>query len=159
MTASKTSIGEGDSYILEAAPVNETDGSYVTGLTVTYEIFDSSSGSSLTSGSLAEQGATGLYIATYVFSTTGNFRVVYNSAGYPAASESVFVSDFTTDVDSILADTEKLNKIECNRWKLDTSTNTFIIYEDDQTTPFLTFDLKDAAGVASVNRVFERIPQ
>ncbi len=159
MTSSKSTIGEGDVYILEAAPLDETTGDTVTGATVTYEIFNSTTGASVTSGTLSEQGSTGYYTASYTFSTAGDFRIVYNSSGYPAAAESVAVMDFTTDIDDILADTVKLNKIQCNRWKLDAGANTMTIYEDDQTTPFLVFDMKDASAVASVNRIFERVPQ
>jgi len=33
-----------------------------------------------------------------------------------------------------------------------------IIYEDDGTTPFKTYDLKDVSGLPSINQVFERDP-
>lgn len=152
MTSSKTTIGENEPYVMEVSIIDETDGTLVTGATVTYDVQNSITDVSVTSGSLAEVAATGLYKATHTFTAEGNYRVVYSTAGYADTTESVFVGDVNTDID-------KLVKIGCNRWKLDSAANTFTVYEDDGTTPLIVFDMSDSGGSPSVNRIFERDPQ
>ena len=151
MSASKTTIGENETYVLECSPLDETTGAPATGLTVTYIIYDSSTGSTITSGTLAEVGSTGLYKGSYVFSTKGNYRVKYSSTDYPDGYESIFVTDVNTNVDLI-------KKIESNRWKIDTSAYTFTIYDDDDTTELLVFDLKNAAGSIEYSRGIHNEP-
>ena len=46
-----------------------------------------------------------------------------------------------------------------NRDKIDTVANTLTRYDDDKTTPLVTFDLKDGDGVATSTDVFEKEPQ
>jgi hypothetical protein len=46
-----------------------------------------------------------------------------------------------------------------NRDKIDTTANTLIRYDDDGTTPLVTFDLKDGDGGASSTQIFEKDPQ
>lgn len=152
MSSSKTTTGENEAYVMETSIIDETDGSLVTGATVTYDIQNASTDASVSSGSLAEVGSTGLYKGSYTFTTKGNYRIVYSTSGYADATESILVDDVNTDVD-------KLVKIGCNRWKLDAGANTFTVYEDDGTTPLIVFDMTDAGGSPSVNRIFERDPQ
>jgi hypothetical protein len=152
MTISKTTIVENENYILEASPIDETDGSAISGATVTYVIKNSSDESTLASGTLAEVGVTGLYKATYTFAAKGNYKIIYSCAGYPDSVESIFVTDMNTDVTAI-------RKIETNRWKLDGTAYTFTVYDDDGSTPLYVWDLTDAGGSPSVNAVFERVPQ
>ena len=97
-------------------------------------------------------GVSGLYKETYVFTEKGNFRIEYTLAGYPKGMENIFVTDVNTDI-------ETSRKIETNRWKLDSGANTFTVYDDDGITPFIIFDMKNASGTPSVNRIFEREPQ
>lgn len=49
--------------------------------------------------------------------------------------------------------------LTAGRWKIDTATNTFIIYGSDGVTPLRTFDLKDSAGSATSSSIYERVPQ
>lgn len=53
-------------------------------------------------------------------------------------------------------DVELMRKIESNRWII--TNNQFIIYDDDGTTPLLTFDLKDGDGLPTESDPKERTP-
>jgi len=50
----------------------------------------------------------------------------------------------------------KVRKIQTNRWKIEN--NQLVIFDDDQTTPLLKFDLYDKEGNPSEVNVFERRP-
>jgi hypothetical protein len=69
---------------------------------------------------------------------------------------------FTLDSEGFL-DTrivQKLYKINNNRLKIDTTLSTLTIYDDDDVTPFIVWDLKDVAGdPALANSSFERLLQ
>ena len=52
-----------------------------------------------------------------------------------------------------------LRKINQNRSLVSVLSNTFTIYDDNGSTPLLTFDLKDQAGNASASNIYEKIPQ
>lgn len=71
-------------------------------------------------------------------------------------------ADTTTIVVSEVTITTLLNtllKYQRNRTRIDTSNAQLIIYDDDETTPLTTFNLKDFNGMPSVQEVCERIPQ
>lgn len=55
-----------------------------------------------------------------------------------------------------LADTTDLKKVALNRWKV--IGTQLIIYENNGTSIFKTYDLKDSAGQPSATLVFERVP-
>lgn len=54
------------------------------------------------------------------------------------------------------ADASQVRKVEVNRWKVQGTQ--LLIYEDNGTTVFKAFDLKDDAGAPSATRIFERVP-
>jgi hypothetical protein len=49
-----------------------------------------------------------------------------------------------------------MGKAVTNNTKVDSATNTYIVYDDDGATPLLEYDLSDNMGQPSVNNVFER---
>jgi hypothetical protein len=49
---------------------------------------------------------------------------------------------------------EIIRKVETGRWKM--VGNQMVFYEDDGSTPLLTFDLFDEAGLPAMDDVFER---
>lgn len=59
-------------------------------------------------------------------------------------------------LNSLVSDVSLLRKIETNRWKLDKNTLQMIMYDDDQVTPLLKFNLFDRNGAPNVEEVFER---
>ena len=62
------------------------------------------------------------------------------------------------DTTAIFLCCDLVRKFQTNRTKIDAGTNTLIIYDDDKVTPLLTFNLKDGAGLPSINPVCERDP-
>ena len=67
----------------------------------------------------------------------------------------------TAQVESLANDNELIRKITTNRWKVYTSgidINRLVIFDDDETTPILKFDLKDAASSPTTTNPFERDP-
>ena len=66
-----------------------------------------------------------------------------------------FVKDTNILID-IQAETSFIKKIENNRWRI--LNNQMIFYDDDNITPLLTFDLKDAGGQPTGNNPKERTP-
>lgn len=58
---------------------------------------------------------------------------------------------------ALQADVTLLKKVARGRWKIDDVLNQMIFYDDDGTTPLLTFDLKDINGLPSSVNVFERV--
>ena len=66
------------------------------------------------------------------------------------------VTDVQSRVVLVQADLEIVKKVETGRWKIDN--NQMVFYDTDETTPLLTFDLKDDAGLPSEDRVYERVP-
>jgi len=62
--------------------------------------------------------------------------------------------DYT--LDEVYEKVEFVRKIQTNRWKIEN--NQLVIFDDDQTTPLLKFDLYDKEGNPSEVNVFERRP-
>ena len=62
-------------------------------------------------------------------------------------------------IESTLAEATLARKHLTNRDKIDTTAKTLTRYDDDKTTPLVVFDLKDGAGVASSDAIFEKDPQ
>jgi len=63
----------------------------------------------------------------------------------------VTLSNMSTVIDTMY-------KYGKNRTKIDKVAKTMTIYDDDNVTPIKVFDLRDDAGVASVESIYERIP-
>ena len=64
-------------------------------------------------------------------------------------SESVCVSELASNTSSV-------KKIQSGRWKI--VSNQMIIYDSDNETPLLTFDLKDSSGQPAESNIIERVP-
>lgn len=61
-----------------------------------------------------------------------------------------------TNISAILTKITTIHKIETGRWRI--TNNQFIIYDEDGTTPLLTFNLKDQLGNLTMENPFERTP-
>lgn len=74
---------------------------------------------------------------------------------------SIFMDSGKVFIDNIEVDTtlSNLSKATLNRTKMDTSTNTLIVYEGDGTTVAFEYDLKDNLGNSSSTNVYERVPK
>jgi hypothetical protein len=167
-------------------------GDGVAGLFCRGKIFNASGGAVLDTVSLIHL-ENGLYLGSYTPTATGVQHVQYEfftdagftlPAPYDLAAEDLVV--FTNDVDDLattltsmtatlatLATSAALTvvatvvafsrKILSNRQKVDESLKQQIVYDDDETTPILTFDLKDKFGTSTAGNmnptdVHERVP-
>jgi hypothetical protein len=63
------------------------------------------------------------------------------------------------DITNILTVVDDIIKYHANRSFIDKDAFTLTIYESNGITPFKIYDLKDELGVASITKIFERIPQ
>ena len=63
------------------------------------------------------------------------------------------------DITNILSVVDDIIKHHHNRTFIDENNFTLTVYENDGVTPHRVFDLKDENGVASITRIFERVPQ
>jgi len=70
------------------------------------------------------------------------------------------------DIDSVMSSLQMaieiingILKYNKNRTKINNSTKTLTVYDDDGVTPLQIFDLKDFNGVASITEIAERVPQ
>ncbi len=112
----------------------------------------------LTTGTFASQG---YYVmgATIPTSSVGTWTVDIACAGAQNWTAQYLVSTYLWD--DIKTDTTLIRKVQTNRWKIFVSgpnANKLIVYDDDATTPLLTFNLKDSTGAATFVNPFERAP-
>ena len=105
----------------------------------------------------------------------GIYELIDNSAGLPnvVVNQTTNLDDIEFKIDNIQTDIDVIEvtlgnistviddliKYQRNRSVIDPVAFTLTIYEDDKTTPLKVFDLKDQNGVASVTKIFERIPR
>ena len=70
------------------------------------------------------------------------------------------VSDHEGTSGSLADVLSRIFKISKNRWKWDDTNHQWIIYDDDESTPLYTFDLKDINGdaVTGSTAAYERTP-
>lgn len=66
------------------------------------------------------------------------------------------IDGMSTSVTAIEAAATIIKKFQTNRWKV--VSNQLIIYDDDGTTPYVTFNLFDSNGSPTTTKIFERVP-
>lgn len=82
-----------DSTVYLEALITDSNGDGVTGLTITYRIYDCSNNSLVTSGTLTSIG-NGIYQTSRVFNSLGQFRVLYiTPTGYENGIETILVAN------------------------------------------------------------------
>jgi hypothetical protein len=86
----------------------------------------------------------GILKVSVKFSTTDFFIGTYNIVG---SNSYVFANDM-----------KLLRKMSMNRTKIDTTTNTFTLYDDDRSTPIIQYSLLDDTQTPTVASIFERVP-
>lgn len=91
-------------------------------------------------------------LASGVAYLSGTEGVILATIGHPSSGS------IAADLTSIKIDTIKSRKILEGKWKIDTSTDTFTVYDTDGVTALLHFDLKDNTGSPSSTQIFERDP-
>ena len=95
---------------------------------------------------------------------TYNVRVdsgstIPNGERYQTSTIDSAVDLIQIDVTNILDIVDEIRKYNANRTLIDENNFTLTVFEEDGTTPFKVFDLKDENGVASITTIFERLPQ
>ena len=71
------------------------------------------------------------------------------------------VDTLSTDVAAVDTTVSLLQKYEEGRWKIHVTggdANRLVLYDTDDVTPILKFDLKDSGGSATFVNPFERVP-
>jgi hypothetical protein len=106
--------------------------------------------------------------SSYTAPDNATVGTINTKLGTPASSVSADIAavkvdtgSLSTGISSILAVTTLLKKYEEGRWKIHLSggdANRLILYDTDNTTPLIKFDLKDSSGSATFINPFERTP-
>ena len=102
----------------------------------------------------------------YDFDTSGLADDTYHitaicsnaDCGSPVQIGELKVGYFIDKIDTIETLCTYIKKLGNNRMLIDENNNQMIIYDDDKVTPLVTFNLKDSAGVAAHQDVYERDP-
>jgi beta-xylosidase len=101
----------------------------------------------------------GVYYATYtlVDDDGANFSD-FETLVVMDVAEGAELTVLQGDVSRVKADVELIRKIEAGRWRIDKTTDQMIFYDNDGTTPLLTFGLKGIDGLPNHINIFERDP-
>jgi len=95
----------------------------------------------------------GAYKFTPAF-TTGRGIAFNISSGSTALP--LYQGGYLRPEDYLVDDIDIVSKVQKNRWKV--TNNQLIIYDDDGTTPYYTFNLFDENGAPTTTKIFERVP-
>lgn len=103
------------------------------------------------------------YDTDRIYDELGTVNATTNTINFKIGSPAV---DVATDIADVKSDTsllptvapmiETLHRIGVGRWKIQGTQ--LLIYEDDETTVLMAFNLLDDNGDASNTRIFERMP-
>ncbi len=130
-----------------------------TGLTPTIKIYRLSDEAVVVNGASMSELGDGIYYYDFsAYDVDEDYSVICDGGGgltnrYSYSNASF--EDLTTPIAALNTLATQSNKMLTGRWKI--VSNQMIFYDDDGTTPLLTFDLKDLSGVASMTNVFERV--
>ena len=141
-----------------------------TGLTVVARVYNSSGVQVGSDVATTEVGSLAIYGGDMPVAAAGNYGVRFFSdtlllgqseISWDGAAERTILSldAVETKVDTAIAQATLARKHLTNRDKINDTAKTLIRYDDDGTTPLVTFDLKDKNGVAASTAIFEKVPQ
>ena len=119
-----------------------------------YHITGGSEVEDLASTALSQVGSTNIYRYIWTNSLASGTYFAEYSLEDADGRTSVFVEDLPVLSVATKADWEYIKKIETGRWKI--SNNQMVFYDEDGTTPLLTFNLYDAVGSPTTDSVYER---
>jgi hypothetical protein len=85
----------------------------------------------------------GRYVAEYTLTDSGGLTTVL--------VEDIAVHDLAQQADLAI-----VKAVETGRWQI--LNNTMVFYDTNGTTPLLTFDLLDLAGLPTMDAVYQRVP-
>lgn len=108
----------------------------------------------------ANSGSIGEYVAATASQTSVDaIDVLVNNIDTTTSNIETKVIAIQVDITNIMSVVDDIIKYHKNRSFINKTAFTLTIYEDDGTTPFKVFDLKDDSGVATITSIFERLPQ
>lgn len=90
-------------YIMEVQLI-DVDDTPDTGETVSYNIREADTNTSIDSGTLTEVGTTGVYKKPFTFTVEKQYRITYSVTGYPDVVESISIEDVTATIVDIETD-------------------------------------------------------
>lgn len=126
-----------------------------TGLSVVLSAYNLTTGSGtpvFSSQAMTEVGG-GFYNYTHSSADPDvEYGYIAYSSGLPVGQQ------YAKGTSTTATNVATMRKMLLNRWKIDHVTKRLIVYDDDGTTPFKQFDLKDILGNASITNYFERTP-
>ena len=149
------------SQVILQVSVSDIDGLVKDGITTSnvrvYEISSGVEVDVLSSQDLSQVGTSNIY--RYIWSpgslSIGEYFIEYDfedSDGNVAKNSDEFIVLNVPTFDEF----DAVRKIQTGRWKI--LNNQMIFYDDDATTPILTFDLFNSSGEPASDNVFERNP-
>jgi len=97
-------------------------------------------------------------IADSVWDETATDHLLVGSTGEKLLQTHANSVQLVIDVAAVEALVDLVLKYDTNRTRIDTTTKTLTIYDDDCTTPLRVFNLLDSGGSPSVTEVCERKP-
>lgn len=113
----------------------------------------------LTAGNWHDLGD-GFYSVDFLASHIVNNGTFVFKASAPYTKESIgYTHVITHGPERISADIDFIRMNHSNRVEVDNTTKEETLFADDGTTPHLVFDLKNSAGVADGDTVYEKVPQ
>lgn len=90
---------------------------------------------------------------------TGTFGEKVNQTHAVAQQTAIDAHTALIQIASIEALLDVVRKYDSNRTKIDASTRTLTVFDDDGITPLKVFGLYDSHGQSSVTEIYERVPQ
>lgn len=99
----------------------------------------------------------GHYRISFVPDSVGQWYVVVSHGEYFPWGKSASYQIFNEDLESIAANVNFIKDIEGGRWKIDSTRNEMIFFQDDNETEIARFKLLDNKGNPSSQAVFERL--
>ena len=134
------------------------DGAPATGLSPVVRIRDAATGSVAVNNAAMTEVGDGFYKYNFSsFDTSKDYTIIcdsvtltgYERYTYATSEDRGLVSDIDTTLDAVGVTTTLIKKVQINRLELvDGSTNNWVLYDDDDSTPLLVFDVTDRDGNA-----------
>jgi hypothetical protein len=134
------------------------DGAPSTGLSPVVKIRDASNGSIVVNNSAMTEIGDGFYKYNFAaFDTSKDYTIICDSVTltgherytYATSEDRGLVTDIDTNLDAVGVTTTLIKKVQINKLELaDGSSGNWILYDTDDSTPLLTFDVTDKDGNA-----------
>lgn len=153
----KTQFVSNESLLLVFPPfINRSDGSMFDGVDAVTLVVKRPNGTLLPSPPVPTYDTdVKLWVASIssAFFIEGKWMIMASSNGANTQPQHQILTwgDYVDDI-------QETRQATLGRWRVDAAAKKLFLYEDDGTTIFREFDLKDSANIPSVTSIFERDP-